>query len=113
MHVVSFVTLKGFRIVHIPCSLVGYEPQFVAIFLNCAHDVCQSSPRVRLSLPWRLTGSVLRESDDARGEAQRENGQSEFSWKEPPCLLPRHFVSREGGIDRLPRVKSSRYYAVA
>ena len=33
MHVVSFVTLKRFRIVHIPGSLVGYEPQFVAIFM--------------------------------------------------------------------------------
>jgi hypothetical protein len=75
VHVVSFVTLKSFLIVHIPCSLVGYEPQFVAIFLNCAHDVCQSSPRVRLSLPWRPIGSVLREGDDARNKAQRENGQ--------------------------------------
>jgi hypothetical protein len=75
VHVVSFVTLKNFRIVHIPGSLVGYEPQFVAIFLDCAHDVCQPSPRGRLSLPWRLIENVLRESRDyAQGKAQTENG---------------------------------------
>ena len=76
VYVVSFVTLKDLRIVHIPDSLVGDEAQFVAIFLNCAHDGCQPSPRGRLSLSLRLIGSVLGESDDdAQAKAQRENGQ--------------------------------------
>jgi len=65
VHVVSFVTLKGLRIVHIPGSLVGYEPQLVAIFLNCTHDGCRQRPRGRLGLPLHLIGNVLRESDNA------------------------------------------------
>jgi hypothetical protein len=82
---VSFVTLKGLRIVHLPGPLLGYEPQFLAIFLNYTHDGCQPSPYIRRSLRC-LIGRVLRESDDdAQGKAQRENSKPKsFQGKEPP-----------------------------
>jgi Rieske Fe-S protein len=66
--------LKDLRIIYLPGSLVGDEPQFVTTFLNCTHDGCQPSVRGSLSVPWHLIGSVLGESvDDAQAKAQREN----------------------------------------
>jgi hypothetical protein len=111
--IVSFVTLKGLRIVHIPGSLVGYEPQFVAIFLNCAHDVCQPSPRNRLSLPWRLIGNVLLESrDDTQSKAQTENGP--YKGFHGRNLRSYCLGIKPGRRDQPPsRVKSSHFYAVA
>src|SRR5260370_31134831 len=64
VHVVSLVTLKDLRVVHVPCSLVGDEPQFVAIFLNCAPDGSQPNPLVRLRLSFRLIRNLLRDSYD-------------------------------------------------
>jgi hypothetical protein len=95
VHVVSLVTLKGLRIVHVPGSLLGYEPQFLAIFLNCTHDGCQPSPHFRWSLEC-LIGRVLRESDDdAQGKAHRENGEQEsFQGKNLRSMrsVPRHLI---------------------
>jgi hypothetical protein len=74
VHKVSLVTLKDRRIVHIPDSLVGDEPQFVTPFLDRAHHGRPSSRR--LSLPWPLIDRALGEGyRRARPEAQRENGQ--------------------------------------
>jgi hypothetical protein len=68
----SFVTLKGRGIVHIPGSLVGYEPQFIAV-LNGAHHGCQSTRSGGLNFTWRLISNMGRESDGVHDKAKREN----------------------------------------
>jgi hypothetical protein len=69
----SFVSFEYLRIVHIPGSLVSYEPQFVAI-LNGAHQGCQPGLSQRLNLRWNLNANVRRESGTAHDIAQTENG---------------------------------------
>ena len=63
VHVVSFVTLKNLLIVHLPGSLLGYEPQSLTIFPNRTHDCGQPCACFRRSLRRRI-GCALRESND-------------------------------------------------
>src|SRR5258705_7076456 len=71
-HIVSFMALKGLRVIHIPGSLVGYEPQFITI-LNGAQHGCKPSSSHRLNLTWRLIANVSCESDAVHDKEERED----------------------------------------
>jgi len=72
-HIMSFMALKGLRVIHIPGSLVGYEPQVTSI-LNSAERGCQLNTTRRLNLTWHQMANMGCESDDVEDKAQRESG---------------------------------------
>src|ERR1700737_2336430 len=78
------MTVKDLRIVHLPGSLVGYEPQFVAIFLNRAHDGCQPSPRDRLGLRGAWLVASGERAAMLRAKQRVKMANKRFSCKKPP-----------------------------